>query len=53
MFDKVGDQKIAKTELKTLRKVLYKVTLDETMVEQVLADYDKDGETLKHTLKIK
>jgi len=53
MFDKDGDQKIAKTELKTLLKVLYKITLDETMVEQVLADYDKDGEALKHTIEVK
>ena len=49
MFDQDSDQKIAITELKTLQKVMYKITLDETMVEHVIADYDKDGETLKNT----
>jgi len=53
MFDQDSDQKIAITELKTLQKVMYKITLDETMVEHVIADYDKDGETLKHTFEVK
>jgi len=50
VFDQVGDQKVVKTELKTLLKVLYKISSDETIVEQVLADDDKDGEALKHTI---
>ena len=43
MFDTDGDQKIEKTELKTLLRVVYKQTPDDAMVDKCLQQFDTDG----------
>lgn len=43
MFDKDGDNKIEKTELKTLLRVVYKQTPDEATVDKYLEQFDTDG----------